>query len=150
MAKRGCGCGCSATDRRTICAIEKYRVPSGSSITCLSRRSGVSKVECTFHSGQVPPNFENGNVPEENRLETLPALSTRSRKNGTPRAFGRAVERLIRHHHGGGEVIRQRNAVEPARRFVERTGAVDDGVDAGAAFGQPDLQCQLEGAPRAV
>ena len=49
----------------------------------------MSKVECTFHSGQVPPNFENGNVPEENRLETLPALSTRSMKNGTPRAFGR-------------------------------------------------------------
>jgi hypothetical protein len=36
----------------------------------------VSKVECTFHSGQVPPNFENGNVPDEKRFETLPALST--------------------------------------------------------------------------
>ena len=29
---------------------------------CLNSRSGVSKVECTFHSGQVPPNFENGKV----------------------------------------------------------------------------------------
>src|ERR1700694_3503964 len=89
MAKRGCGCGRGGTARRAFCAIEKYLVPSGSSITWLSRRSGVSKVECTFHNGQVPPNFENGNVPEENRLETLPALSTRSRKNGTPRALGR-------------------------------------------------------------
>ena len=49
-------------------------------------RSGVSKVECTFHKGQVPPNFENGKVPDEKRFETLPALSTRSMKNGTPRA----------------------------------------------------------------
>src|SRR5215207_7352104 len=114
-------------------------MPSGSSITCLSRRSGVSKVECTFHSGQVPPNFENGNVPEENRLETLPALSTRSRKNGTPRAFGRcSVKCLIWHHAGGGEIIRQRDAIEPSRRIDERAGAVDDGVDTGAAFGKPD------------
>src|SRR6202453_1502944 len=89
MAKRGCGCGGSATADPTICAIEKYRAPSGSSMICLSRGSGVSKVECTFHNGQVAPNFENGKVPEENRLETLPALSTRSRKNGTPRALGR-------------------------------------------------------------
>src|SRR3954464_4333158 len=89
MAKRGCGNGCGATGRRTICAIEKYLVPSESSITCFSRRSGVSKVECTFHNGHVPPNFENGNVPDENRFETLPALSTRKRKNGMPRAFGR-------------------------------------------------------------
>jgi len=89
MAKRGWGSGCGATGRRTICAMEKYLVPSGSSITCFSRRSGVSKVECTFQSGQVPPNFENGKVPEENRLETLPALSTRSMKKGMPRALGR-------------------------------------------------------------
>ncbi len=34
----------------------------------------MSKVECTFQSGQVPPNFENGKVPEENRLETLPGI----------------------------------------------------------------------------
>src|ERR1700748_2390714 len=89
MAKRGCGCGCGATGRRTICAIEKYLVPSGNSITCFNRRSGVSKVECTFHSGQVPPNLEKGKVPEEKRFDTLPALSTRSRKKGMPRAFGR-------------------------------------------------------------
>src|SRR6202043_1443184 len=97
MAKRGCGGGCGPTGRRTKCAIEKYLVPSGSSITCLSRRSGVSKVECTFHSGQVPPNFENGKVPEENRLETLPALSTRSMKKGTPRALGRC--KVVRRWH---------------------------------------------------
>src|SRR5215831_9383737 len=55
----------------------------------LEQLSGVSKVECTFHSGQVPPNFENGKVPEEKRFETLPALSTRSMKKGMPRALGR-------------------------------------------------------------
>ena len=52
-------------------------------------RPGVSNVACTFHSGQVPPNFENGNVPDEKRFEMLPAWSTRSMKNGTPRAVGR-------------------------------------------------------------
>jgi hypothetical protein len=119
----------------------------------------VSKVECTFHSGQVPPNFENGNVPEENRLETLPAVADlleagiktlRQHVDVVVQCFGRAVERLIGHHHGGGEIIRQRDPVEPPRRLIERTGAVDDGVDAGAAFGQADLQRQLKGAPGAV
>ena len=60
------------------------------------------------------------------------------------------MERLIGHHHGGGEVIRKRNPVEPPRRVVERAGAVDDGIDAGAAFGQADLQRELEGAAGAV
>ena len=60
------------------------------------------------------------------------------------------MERLIGHHHGGSEIIRQRDAIEPARRVVERAGAVDDGVDAGAAFGEADLQRKLEGAPGAV
>ena len=60
------------------------------------------------------------------------------------------MERLIGHHHSGGEIIRQRDAIEPARRVVERAGAVDDGVDAGAAFGKPDLQRELERAAGAV
>ena len=64
--------------------------------------------------------------------------------------LGRAVERLIGHHDSGGEIIRQRNAVEPPRRIVEGTGSVDDGVDAGAAFGEANLQRELEGAARAV
>src|ERR1700712_3745212 len=107
-------------------------------MVCLSSRSGVSKVECTFQSGQVPPNFENGKVPDENRLETLPALSTRSMKNGTPRALGRCsggMEGLVRHHDGGGEIIRQRDPVEAARRVVERAGAADKRLEDWIAFG---------------
>ena len=51
---------------------------------------------------------------------------------------------------GGREIIRERDAVEPARRVVERAGAIDDRLDDGAAFGKPDLQRELEGAARAV
>ncbi len=39
--------------------------------------------------GQEPPKRENGKAAPANRLETLPAWSTRSMKNGTPRELGR-------------------------------------------------------------
>ena len=51
--------------------------------------------------------------------------------------LSRAVKSLIRHHHGGGEIVRQRNPVEPARRVVERAGATNDGLKARTAFGNP-------------
>ena len=43
-----------------------------------------------FQRGQVPPKRENGKAAPANRLEMLPAESTRSMKKGTPRAPGRA------------------------------------------------------------
>src|ERR1700749_2650534 len=60
--------------------------------------------------------------------------------------FRGGEERRIRHHHAGGEVVRERNAVEPPGRVVERAGATDDGLELWAAFGQRDLECELEGA----
>ncbi len=136
-------------------------MPSGSSITCLSRRSGVSKVECTFHSGQVPPNFENGKVPEEKSLGDIAGVvdaqqeerhaarvrplqrgqavtdlleagieALRQHMDVVAQRFRGGMERLVGHHHAGREIIRQRDAVEPARRVVERSGAADDGFEA--------------------
>src|ERR1700730_18764386 len=58
--------------------------------------------------------------------------------------FRRAVKRLIGHHGRRREIIRQRNAIEPARRVVERAGAVDDGLEDSAAFGEADLERELE------
>ena len=54
-------------------------------------QQAVRRVESRMHVPQRAgaAEFENGKVPDEKRLETLPALLTRSRKNGMPRAFGR-------------------------------------------------------------
>ena len=129
------------SERRTVRAIENHCEPSVSSITCVKMRPGSAKVACRFHKGQVPPELAKGNRLEENRFETLPAISTRTRKNGTPRAVGRAsvvrrcatcsklapkraaknldiiagelgrlMETAIRHHHGAGEIIGERDA----------------------------------------
>jgi len=64
--------------------------------------------------------------------------------------LGGGMERRIGHHHGSREIIGQRNPVQPPRRVVEGAGAVDDRINAGAAFGKPDLKRELEGAAGAV
>jgi len=181
MAKRGWACGCGATGRRTICAIEKIPDTVGQFDDLLEQ--AVRRVEGRVHIPQrtVPPNFENGKVPEENRLETLPALSTRQQEERhaarvrplqcgqamtdlleagietlrqhmdiVAERFRRGMEGLIGHHHGGGEIVRQRNPVEPARGIVERACAIDDGLETAAAFGQPDLKGELERAAGSV
>ena len=131
--KRGCGCGCGATGRRSMWAMEKYRVPSGSSITWRSSRSGVSKVECTFHNGQVPPNFETETCrrktasrragivdpqQEERRAAGVRPLqggqavadlleagieALRQHLDVIAQRFRGGVKRLVGHHHGGGK-----------------------------------------------
>src|SRR5580692_7673836 len=58
--------------------------------------------------------------------------------------FGGRLKQLVRHHGGGCEIVRKRDAVEPARSIVERPGAADDGVDAARAFGEPDLERELK------
>ncbi len=64
--------------------------------------------------------------------------------------FRGGEERRIGHHHAGGEIVRERDAVEPPRCVVERAGAADDGLELRAAFGQRDLERNLEGAARRV
>ena len=58
------------------------------------------------------------------------------------------MKRRIGHHHGGGEIIRQRDAIEPARGVIERAGAADDAIEDAAAFGKADLKRELERAAR--
>src|ERR1700748_2925490 len=60
--------------------------------------------------------------------------------------FRGGEERRIRHHHAGGEIVCERNAVEPPGRVVERAGATEDGLELWAAFSERDLECKLEGA----
>ncbi len=94
MAKRGSIAPQGVIDRRTVRAIENHCVELVSSITCVRMRPGFEKVAWMFHTGQVPPELAKGKRLDENRFETLPAMSTRSRKKGTPRAFCR--DRVVR------------------------------------------------------
>ena len=59
-------------------AIENQRLPSGISISWVSVRPGWRKASWRFQRGQVPPKREKGKAPEEKRLDTFPALSTRT------------------------------------------------------------------------
>src|SRR6185437_13286329 len=56
--------------------------------TCTRTSPGVAKAECTTQRGQEPPKRAKGKPAAEKRFETLPAGSTRRKKNGTPRAPG--------------------------------------------------------------
>ncbi len=60
--------------------------------------------------------------------------------------FGRSQERRIRHHHGGGKIVGERDAEQPPRRVVERAGAADDGLQGLRAFAEAQLEGELEGA----
>ena len=53
---------------------------------------GVASATCTTQRGHEPPKRANGKPAAENRLDTLPAGSTRTKKNGTPRSPGRCNE----------------------------------------------------------
>ncbi len=69
----------------------------------------MSKVECTFQSGQVPPNLENGKVPEENvsrRCRRCRRAAWRERHAACVRPLqgGEAVADLL---EAGVEALRQ-------------------------------------------
>src|SRR3546814_8942638 len=67
----------------------KKRSPSGSSTNCGTMTPGVRNEVWMFHTGQAPPYSAMLKEVALNRLVTLPALSTRRKKNGTPRAPSR-------------------------------------------------------------
>src|ERR1700686_2323003 len=64
--------------------------------------------------------------------------------------FRGTMEGLIGHHDRCREIVRQRDPVEPARRIVEGTRAVDDRIEAAAAFGKAYLEGDLERAAGAI
>ena len=74
---------------RIVRATEKYVVPSGICETCVRTVCGVMKALCTFQRGHAPEKRANRMPEAENRLEMLPAMSTRIRWNGTPSRPGR-------------------------------------------------------------
>ena len=57
-------------------------------------RPGLRNTVWMVQRGQAPPKREKGTASLAKRLDTLPAWSTRMRKNGTPRAPGR--DRVVR------------------------------------------------------
>jgi len=66
----------------TVLAIEKNCWPSGSSSHCFTTVLGVEKTWCKLHTGHPPPCRANGKLGLSRRLETLPAATTRIKKNG--------------------------------------------------------------------
>src|ERR1035437_6848153 len=64
--------------------------------------------------------------------------------------FRGTVEGLIGHHGRGGEIVRQRDPVEPARGVVKGACATSDGFENAAAFGKAGLKGELEGAAGSV
>src|SRR5437899_138154 len=68
-------------------------------------------------------------------IETL-----RQHMDVVAQGFRGAVECRIGHHRRRGEVVCQRDPVEPARRIVQRPGAAGDGLEGRGAFGKTDLE----------
>src|SRR3546814_8493886 len=52
-------------------------------------RSGIAAASCTIHKGHAPPKRANCSRVAECRLVILPAMSTRQKNIGMPRAPGR-------------------------------------------------------------
>ena len=106
-------CGRSRGRRRRPAARRPAPAPS----------PGWRRRACTTQRGQEPPKRANGKPAAEKRLETLPAGSTRRKKNGTPRAPGRcsAGQPVARLLEGHAEPRRQRLHVV-AQRAARRRG----------------------------
>ena len=66
--------------------IGDLRVSPGISATWVWITPGSRNASCTIQRGQVPPKRAKLKPPPLRRFDTLPALSTRMKKNGTPRA----------------------------------------------------------------
>ena len=73
------------TGRSVVRASVKNLSPSGSSTNCGNMTPGVRKAVWRFQTGQDPPYSAMLKLVALNLLVTFPALSTRKKKNGTPR-----------------------------------------------------------------
>jgi hypothetical protein len=67
---------------------------------------GVRKAWKTFHRGQAPLKRAKRSPEAEKRLEMLPAMSMRTKWNGTPSAPGR--RRVVSRWHTCSKLVRKR------------------------------------------
>jgi len=101
----------------------------GISMTCLSRRSGVSKVECTFHNGSAPEFRKRERAGREIAWKHCRRCRRATGKNGMPRALGRCS--VVRRWQTGSkpafEALRQHVNIV-AQRFRRTMKRPDRGI----------------------
>ena len=81
-------------------------MPSGIRESCVRTVSGVMNAACTFHLGHRPEKRAKRMPEAEKRLEMFPAMSTRMKWKGTPRAPGR--DSVVRRWQTCSKLVRKR------------------------------------------
>ena len=91
---------------RMVRAMQKYFAPSGMIESCVRMLPGDMNALCTFQRGQEPEKRAKRMPEAEKRLDVFPAMSTRTKWNGTPDAPG--LWSVVRRWQTCSKLVRKR------------------------------------------